>query len=254
MSDASTILPLLRHAGATTTPFALDLPSPYGALRLDLADAAFVLAHPNGLSADEEQAANEAFVAARESYDPAAPEISEAGMRDIVRRWPLWGGGHGALHDLYTSQGRFEDAAYHLRQLIALQPTYENLLSLGELFGRLGRYDDARTLQEHLWATRDAATPGLVETDPQALAYRAASHLLVTLTRQKAGDRMVEVADEALAAFGEDSTLRYQRILGLMLDNRRDEAQEACRAALATVDAEDPLAARFGQMAAMLGV
>jgi tetratricopeptide (TPR) repeat protein len=245
---------IVRHPDPSTSAFSLELPSPFGTLRLDLEDSAFVLAHPQGLTVAEEEAANDAFQAARGLYDPSAPEISERAMRDVVRTWPLWGGGHGALHDLYKFQGRMTEAIYHLRQLIALQPTYEHLISLGELLGRLGRYDEARMVQEHLWAERDHAAPGLVEPDPKALVYRAVGHLLVTLTRQQRGDRMVQVADEALAWFGEDSTLRYQRALGLMLDGRQDDAREACKASLARLKADDPMVPRFRQMAGMLGV
>jgi tetratricopeptide (TPR) repeat protein len=249
-----TLNAILRHAGPSKSPFNLELPSPFGELRLDLENADFVLSHPKGLSADEEAAANEAFHAARALYDPSAPGVSEEAMRQIVRDWPLWGGGHGALHDLYKFQGRMEEAAYHLRQLIALQPSYENLISLGELLGRLGRYDEARTLQEHLWAERERAAPGLVEPDPRALAYRVVGHLLVTLTRQQRGERMVQVADEALAWFGEDSTLAYQRALGMMLDGRQDDAREACRASLRRLEPDDPMRPRFQQMAGMLGI
>lgn len=245
---------ILRHPEPSTARFALELPTPYGPLRLDLQDAMAVMGHPAGLSAAEEEQAYQAFVAARDRFDPAAPEVSLNAMRAIVQRWPLWGGGHGALHDFYKFQGELDQALYHLRQLIALQPSYENLLNLGELLGRLERYEAATVVQEHLWATREAATPGIVEPSPRALAYRAACQLLVTLTRQQRGARMVQVADEALVHFGENSTLRYQQILGLTVDGRRDEARRQCAAALPRLPREDPMRPRFQQMAGLLGL
>ena len=63
-------------------------------------------------------------------------------MRSIVRDYPLWPKGHGALYDLHLFLGNFAEAEYHLRQLIALQPAYEYAVDLAEqeaelLTGRL---------------------------------------------------------------------------------------------------------------------
>ena len=75
---------------------------------------------------------------------------SENAMIELCRKYPYWGKGHGALYDLNRFLKRLDKAEYHLQQLIALQPRYDNLLSMGELLGMQGRFDDSRAVLEHL--------------------------------------------------------------------------------------------------------
>jgi len=235
---------LLAHAGEPRTEHFLERPGPWGRLRLDIPDERALLATSNGLTPAQEEEARDAFDLARSLFNPDAPEDGLNALTAVAARWPLWGAGHAALCDAYRHLGDHAEASYHARQLLAVVPDAGHVLKLAVSLAREGKLQDAQALQGHVWMHR-ASAPG--QTD-----HQAACDLLVTLTRLKDGAQMVAVAGEALALFPGDETLTYQRLLGLMLSDRRDEARTGCDEVLASLPGDAPLRPRFEQMRAAL--
>lgn len=236
---------LLAHPGEPRTEHSLERPGPWGTLRLDIPDERALLATWEGLTPAQAQQAREAFEGARALFDPESPEAGLRALSAVASRWPLWGAGHAALCDAWRHLGRHAEASYHARQLLAAEPDADHVLKLAVSLAREGGLEDAERIQSHVWRMRTSL--------PGETAYQAACDLLVTLTRLFRGEQMVEVADEALAHFPGDATLTYQRLLGLQLSGRRDEARAGCEAALQAVDADSPLRPRLQKMRELLG-
>jgi tetratricopeptide (TPR) repeat protein len=235
---------LLAHAGEPRTEHYVERPGPWGKLRLDIPDERALLATWNGMTPAQEDEARGAFELARSLFNPEDPQPGLSALSAVAARWPLWGAGHAALCDAFRHLGEHAEASYHARQLLAVVPDAAHVLKLAVSLAREGNLPDARALQEHVWTHR--------ASEPDETAYQAACDLLVTLTRLKGGAQMVVVAEEALAAFPGDATLAYQRLLGLMLADRRDEALAGCEQALASLEQDAPLRPRFEQMRAAL--
>lgn len=165
-------------------------------------------------------------------------------MVALVREYPYWGKGHGALYDLNRFLKRWPEAEYHLKQLIAVQPTFDNLATLGEVYGRQGKFAESRTLLEHLFTKRGQA--------PRAEAQKVAATLLISLTKLKDGPAMVTVADQAIGTFGADPEWHYQAILGLVLQEKKAAAKERFDTVFAGLDRKHPLYSRFQQLGSVL--
>ncbi|MBI5368506.1 MAG: hypothetical protein HZA54_15835 [Planctomycetes bacterium] len=218
-------------------PFFLEMDTPLGRLRLDLAGPPDgILASPR-MTDDQVAAAEAEWQRARALYQPGAHAASEQAMREIVSRYPLWGKGHGALYDLHRFLEQWAEAEYHLKQLIAVAPTWEHLKLLADLLGPRGRTEEAAVVQEHLWAHRQDA--------PAESACDVARNFLVTLHRLRRHRRMVELAVAAQEVCGEQPVLVYQQVLGLL----RDDQHAAARARFAEfeprLDPQDPLYGQF---------
>ena len=236
---------LLAHREPPRTTFWIDRQTPVGSLRLDIDDIKVLGDRAGELNEAQLADAEARWQAARASYVPGHHEASEAGMRAIVRDYPLWPKGHGALYDLHKFLGNLPEAEYHFRQLIALVPSYDYALDLAELLGGAGQLEPAMTLFDELWKLRTFGSEDLVQ--------RLVHGRLVTIGRLHDGARMTAIAREALDLFGEVASVRYQYLLGLILMERRDEARDGCRAALAALPQDEPLRPRFEQMLTQLG-
>ena len=244
MKGAHPLQHLLAHGEAPRAEHFVERPGPWGLLRLDIPDERALLATWNGLTPEQEEEARGAFEAARALFDPESPDAGLGALLAVASRWPLWGAAHAALSDAWRHLGDHAEASYHARQLLAAVPDAEHVLKLAVSLAREGKLEDAHDIQAHVWTERAS----LRNED----AYRAACDLLVTLTRLKDGAKMVAVAEAALAAFPGDATLTYQRLLGLMLSDRRDEALAGCDGALASLEDGDGMRPRFEQMRALL--
>ncbi len=229
---------ILRHE--PQSEFFVEIPTRYGKLVLDVLEAEAALGRVE-MTPEMEADAEAAWKAGRDLFKPGAHEASEKAMVEIVRKYPYWGKGHGALFELYGYLRDGEKAGYHLRQLIAIQPRYDNLVSLGEHLGKMGKYDDSRTLLEHLVAERAKAPDDLQ-------ARRATGILLITLTKLKDGAAMIEVADAAIVDLGESPDLVYQAALGRILEERFAEAEKLVDGQLARLKADSPFVPRFQNM------
>jgi len=244
MQDVHPLQQLLAHEGEPRTEHYVERPGPWGRLRLDIPDERALLATWNGLTPGQEEEARAAFETARALFAPDAPEEGLRALSTVAARWPLWGAGHAALCDAFRHLGDHAEASYHARQLLALEPHVDHVLTLAVSLAREGRLEDARQLQSYAWTSRQA--------QPESSWYQAASDLLVTLTRLKDGAGMVALAEEALALLPGHPTLVYQRCLGLLLSDRRDEALAGCEQALAELAEGAPLRPRFEQLRAVL--
>ncbi len=245
--SAATVAKLL--AGLGRSELFLEFPHQrYGKLRLDVLDAEVMRSLTERAMTDEMVTdAEQRFQRGRELFDADDPTPSVEAMREITRLYPLWGGGHGALYDVCKHLGRYEDALYHLSQLIALQPEFDNLCDLGVLLGRLERLEDSATVLEHLLTIQH-------EAPSQESALDMVFSLLVTLTRQHRGAEMVKVADDAVARYGARVDLVYQGILGLILSKRTDEARQRLSNAIPNLPPNNPLETKFAEMKQMLGL
>ena len=233
---------VVRHE--PRSEFFLELPTAYGKLILDLPEPAKVFQSPQ-MSAEELRAAEQELEAAKKLYSAVSPKASEEAALEVVRRHPLFPAGYGALYDLYNSQQRWDEAEYQLKQLLAIQQRYSSLEALARLLGQRGRLDESLVVSAYLWEHRaDAASP--------AEALGAVKTYLVTLGRAQKGARMAEVAGQALEAFGPDSALSYQQVLGLIVAGDRDEAKRRLAAILGDLDPRDPMRPRFLQMKQVL--
>lgn len=229
--------------------FFLEFPTRLGKLRLDLVDQTSVQAaiqHPKGPEGERLEEAEAAWQKARALYRPGAHEASEKAMVEICRRYPLWGKGHGALYELYVFLKRFEDAEYHLLQLLALQPIDEHLKDLGNLLGRQKKLAEAEVVQRHLFERREKA-PTKGEGHLWSMNY------LVTLGRLQRTDRMLEVVDQAEKTFGQEAGLEYQAIFALILAGRKPEAKTRFDKVFPTVEKTHPLYRNYLRMKAILG-
>jgi len=244
MQDGHPLQQFLAHEGEPRTEHYVERPGPWGRLRLDIPDERALLATWEGLTPGQEEEARAAFEAARALYDPDAPEEGLRALSTVAARWPLWGAGHAALCDAFRHLGEHAEASYHARQLLAVEPDVDHVLKLAVSLAREGRLEDARQLQSHVWTTRQA--------QPGSCWYQAACDLLVTLTRLKDGAGMVALAEEALELFPGNATLAYQRCLGLLLSDQRDEALAGCEQALGSLGEDAPLRPRFEQLRATL--
>jgi hypothetical protein len=244
MQEAHPLEHLLAQEGDSRTEYFLQRPGPWGSLRLDIPDQRAMLATWDGLTPEQEEVARQAFESARALFDPQAPEPGVRALSAVAARWPFWGAGHAALHDAFRHLGHHAEATYHARQLLAAEPHVDHVLKLAVSLAREGRLEQAEEIQSYVWATR--------ASEPESCWYQAACDLLVTLTRRKDGDQMVTVANQALEVFPRDATLTYQRLLGLILSDRKDEARGGCEQALAELPEDAPLRPRFEQMRATL--
>ena len=205
--------------------------------------------HPENLMGGEQVAPPEALEALEEVCRKYAhgndPASAYTAAKDFSERYPT---AHRAyfLMSVFSQKSAGLDACpLYLRQAIAIRPDFQYLAELGRVLGKLGQLDDASVLHEHLFEIREAAPS-------EQARRRMVQDYLVTLTRAQSGQRMVEVVDLALRELGESAPLQYQAVLGLMIQEDFQAAQDRLEAFKPRLNPAEPIAARFAQMEKIL--
>ncbi|MDQ3704093.1 MAG: hypothetical protein M3437_02520 [Chloroflexota bacterium] len=230
----------LRHRSEPRTGYYLDIPTSLGKLRLDvLGDMGSALAQ-TGTTPEARQATAEALENARAMLAAGDRDGAKQLLLDTAKQHPYAADVYGMLYDIYTAEGDLAEAEFHMKQAIALGPSFRNLTHLARNLGRQARLDEAATIQEYLWQTRAEAPPGE--------ALEATHDYLVTLGRMHQPQTMMDVSMRAMQEHGSETTLIYQYVFALVLANQPAAAKEHLHRVLPQLDPGDPLYPRFTQM------
>lgn len=233
------LVDVLRHQGEPKIGYFLEIPTPYGKLRLDILGTVETALTQVGLSEEDAHIVAQIVDESRRKLHEGDATGSVDLLLDAARRFPYAARPYGALYDLYQPSNP-DKAEYYLKQLIALQPTPDNLLRLGKLLGQTGRFDEALTIQDYLWQRRSQ-----LSSDD---AMGAAKDYLITLGRAGDARKMIEVAGQAIVQLGDETALVYQYILAHLLDNQVQAAKERLDAVTPKLDPTDPMYSRFEQL------
>ncbi|HEX8229313.1 MAG TPA: hypothetical protein VF826_08375 [Chloroflexia bacterium] len=230
----------LRHRGEPRTGYYIDIPTPLGKLRLDLlGDVGSALAQ-TGMTPEAQQAVGKALEAARANLAAGDPDGAKQLLLDTAKHYPYAATTYGTLYDIYTAEGDLAEAEFHMKQAIALGPSFRNLTHLARNLGRQDRLEEAAAIQEYLWQTRAEA--------PQDEALEATHDYLVTLGRMRQPQTMMDVSMRAMQEHGSDTTLVYQYVYALVLANQPSAAREHLQRVLPQLNPDDPIYTRFTQM------
>lgn len=153
----------LSHREPPRSPRWVRCVTPYGALRLDLpADGTPI---PAGLVVPGEEplvdggyftgTLHRALAAAADGPGPQSPQLAYA----LAGRYPYRPEPHRLLADYHLAQGAPAEAVYHLRQLVAVAPTWSALLPLAKALLQADRRGQALEVLAELWDRRRDA-PG----------------------------------------------------------------------------------------------
>jgi tetratricopeptide (TPR) repeat protein len=227
------LINVLRHEDRPRTTYFAEIPSPYGNLRLELLGEVGVALSQNGVSAEDSVAISGLLDKALKQ----PPGVTEQALLDITRKYPYAANVYGALSDYYASLGNRENAIYYLKQMIVLQPTYENLTRLGRLLGQEGRFDQALLLQSYLWEQRKSVTP--------AQSYDVIRDYLISLGKSGNSRQVMHVAAQAISEMGNDTMLVYQFTYAHIQEGQYAEARALLDKALPLLDPGDPLYHHF---------
>jgi tetratricopeptide (TPR) repeat protein len=230
----------LRHRSEPRTGYYLDIPTTLGKLRLDiLGDVGSALAQ-TGTTPETQQATGEALENARAMLAAGDGDGAKQLLLDTAKQYPYAADVYGMLYDIYSAEGDLAEAEFHIKQAVALGPSFRNLTHLARNLGHQTRLDEAATIQEYLWQTRAEAPPGE--------ALEATHDYLVTLGRLRQPQTMMDVSMRAMQEHGSETTLVYQYVFALVLANQPSAAKEHLQRVLPQLDPGDPLYPRFTQM------
>ncbi len=227
------LIDVLRHEGQPRTTYFVEIPSPFGNLRLDLLGDVGVALSQSGVSAED--AATISGLLATASQLPSG--IEEQALLDITRHYPFAANVYGALADYYGNLGNRDEALYYLRQMIVLQPTYEHLTALGRALGQASRFEQALILQSYLWDGRKEVAP--------AQSYDVIRDYLITLSKSGNPKAVIHVAAQAISEMGNDTMLLYQFIYAHIQDGQYAEARALLDKALPLLSSDDALYSHF---------
>ncbi|HST06047.1 MAG TPA: hypothetical protein VLQ48_15125 [Chloroflexia bacterium] len=227
------LIDVLRHDGRPRATYFVEVPSPYGNLRLELSGDVGVALSQNGVS--EEDAVVISGLLDKALSQPG--EIKEQALLDITRWHPFAANVYAALADYYAGKGNRQETIYYVRQMIALQPTYENLTRLGRLLGQEGNFDEALLLQSYLWEQRKSATP--------AQSYNVIRDYLITLGKRGNWEAVLHVGAQAIGEMGNDTMLIYQFTYAHIQDGQYAGARALLDKALPLLEPGDPLYKHF---------
>ncbi|HEX8599721.1 MAG TPA: hypothetical protein VF952_14555 [Chloroflexia bacterium] len=230
----------LRHQSEPRTGYYVDIPTPLGKLRLDLLGGVDTALAQTGMAPEAQQAVEKALEAAQAKLAAGDTDGAKQLLLDTVKQYPYAAGIYGTLYDIYTAESDLAEAEFHMKQAIALGPSFRNLTHLSRNLGRQDRLEEAATIQEYLWQTRAEAPPG------EALG--ATHDYLVTLGRMRQPQTMMDVSMRAMQEHGSDTTLVYQYVYALVLANQPSAAREHLQRVLPLLNPDDPLYTRFTQM------
>jgi tetratricopeptide (TPR) repeat protein len=224
---------VLRHESQPRSTYFVEIPSPFGNLRLDLLGDAGAALSQSGVSAED--AATVAELLATASQLSAG--IEEQALLDITRQYPFAANVYGVLSDHYARLGNRDEAIYYLKQMVALQPTYEHLTALGRALGQVGRFEQALSLQAYLWDLRKEVAP--------AQSYDVIRDYLITLSKSGNPRALIHVAAQAISEMGNDTMLLYQFIYAHIQDGQYAEARALLDKALPLLSSGDALYSHY---------
>jgi pentatricopeptide repeat protein len=165
------------------------------------------------------------------------PAIEEQALLDITRHYPFAANVYGALADYYAKLGNRDEAIYYLKQMVALQPTYEHLTALGRALGQARNFEQAILLQGYLWDRRKEVAP--------AQSYAVIRDYLITLSKSGNPKAVIHVAAQAISEMGNDTMLLYQFIYAHIQDGQYAEARALLDKALPLLSPGDALYSHF---------
>ena len=163
--------------------------------------------------------------------------IQEQALLDITRHYPFAANVYSALTDYYANLGNRDEAIYYLKQMVALQPTYEHLTALGRAFGQAGRFEQALILQSYLWDRRKDVAP--------SQSYDVIRDYLITLSKSGNPKAVIHLAAQAISEMGNDTMLLYQFIYVDIQDGQYAEARALLDKALPLLSSGDTLYSHF---------
>jgi hypothetical protein len=233
----------LKHAARE--PSYVKLPSKYGELILDVDSIDRSYDQIDGMSEDQKHEAETRWAAAKALFRPGAHAASEQAMKAVTARYPYWGKGHGALYDLNLHLRRLGEAEYHLKQLVAIQPTYANVFKLAELYVQKDEKDAAFALVTHLFETRRKA-PDRVS------AINVATLYLIILMDKRDAPGLYAVADQAARDYGPEAVFEYHAVLGLFLQKKREAARARMKSRFPTLAPRHPMFAKVQRLKLLL--
>jgi tetratricopeptide (TPR) repeat protein len=236
----------LIHKDRPRTQYFVEIPYDFGILRLDLLSPVGVALTQTEMTPEMERETNDILSKALQAGRNGDIASQEKLLLDAVQLYPFASRLYGALYDLYDQQDNLAEAEFYIKQVVALKPDYPNMASLARNLGRRGKLEEAATIQQHLWETRSEAN--------EMEALGAVHDYLVTLGRLQRSRTLIDVALRAMQEFGRETTLVYQYIFGLVLDNQEDVAIEQLKRALPEINPQDPLYPRFTHMQDYLGL
>ena len=161
------------------------------------------------------------------------------------QRFPLSHRGHYLKSVFYERTDERQLAADSLRCAIAVQPTMFYLSELGRVLGKMGDLQGSGVVLKHCLDLP-------VSEASRESWRRAAEDYLVTLTRQERGDEMVQVADRVIGELGESSLFQYQAILGLMIQEKFQEASDRLQACKPRLTLRGQMVRKFAQLEQIL--
>lgn len=227
------LLNILRHEGQARTTYFVEIPSPFGNLRLDLLGDVGLALSQSGVSAEDAVTISGLLTTA--SQLPLG--IEGQALLDITRQHPFAANVYGALAAYYTNLGNRDEEIYYLKQMVALQPTYEHLTGLGRALGQAGRFDQALILQSYLWEQRKQVAP--------AQSYDVIRDYLITLSKSGNPKAVIHIAAQAISEMGNDTMLLYQFIYAHIQDGQYAEARALLDKALPLLSPGDALYSHF---------
>lgn len=233
------LVDVLRHQEQPRSEYFLEMPTPYGKLRLDIQAPVEVALTQTGLSEEDERAVDQIIDRSAQARQRGDTQESIDLLLDAAKQYPYGTPLYKLLYAIYQPSNPAE-AEYYLKQVIALEPVPDNLLELGKLLGQMGRLEEAATLQSYLWQSRAQLKP--------EVALDAAKDYLVTLGRMVNPEAMIKVAGQAVSELGGETSLVYQYIFAHLLNNQVQEASEMLDSVLPKLNPDERLYPKFVQL------
>jgi pentatricopeptide repeat protein len=227
------LIDVLRHEGPPRTTYFVEIPSAFGDLRLDLLGDVGVALSQSGVNAEDVATISDLLATASQ----LPPGIEEQALLDITRHYPFAANVYTALAGYYAKSGNRDEALYYLKQMVALQPTYEHLTDLGRALGQAGYFEQAFILQSYLWERRKEVAP--------AQSYDVIRDYLITLSKSGNPKAVIHVAAQAISEMGNDTMLLYQFIYAHIQDGQYAEARALLDKALPLLSSGDALYSHF---------
>jgi len=147
------LVEVLKHQGKPRTELFVDIPSPYGGLRLDILGTAEAAFNQTSITSLEVWVADKLLEEAR-AKGPEDGVGAESILLDLACRYPYYEDVYLNLFYLYDAIGNEQEAEYHLKQAIALGPSDRKLAMLGNFLGKNKRHDEEVVVQRHLREAR----------------------------------------------------------------------------------------------------
>src|SRR5215210_3975070 len=125
------LIDVLKHQGEPRTQLFVDIPTPYGNLRLDILGTDESAFTQKGMTSETAWLAGKmiAEATAKGAHDLDAAEKI---LLDTARKYPYYEDAYLNLFYLYDALGNASEAEYYLKQAVAISPRYDKLVMLGK--------------------------------------------------------------------------------------------------------------------------